>query len=122
MAFVYIIQAGLEGPYKIGMTSNVDTRIQDLQVGNHEELRIVAAIDFQSRERAQWTEKTLHKIYSRAWIRGEWFRPTIELKRADAYLKIDKHRVTGFDDQKQEIVESDTSDDLDIDLIRTCPF
>ena len=84
--YVYIIQSGRFGAYKIGMSKNIERRIETLQIGNPEKLYKIAAIDFQTIGRAKMVESQLHKMYSRARIRGEWFNSTIELKRADHFF------------------------------------
>ena len=122
MSYVYIIRSGENGPYKIGYSNNPDYRIEILQVGNPEKLYKIAAIDFKTEKRAQTVERQLHKMYSRAKIRGEWFRSDIELKRADDFFNTDCQKMTGFDEQKQEIIELEADAYLDVDLLKSCPF
>jgi hypothetical protein len=66
---VYFIQAKTGGPIKIGYTHNVIARLDGLQVGNPEELRIVATVPGGAKE-----EAAIHRRLRRYRIRGEWFR------------------------------------------------
>lgn len=104
MSYVYIIQAG-SGPYKIGVAKNLERRIEQMQVGNHEELRLVAAIDFETEQRAIAVEKQLHKMYLRARIRGEWFDNSIQLKRADEFFNTHFRDDKTFEQQEAEVIE-----------------
>lgn len=70
--FVYFIQAGEDGPIKIGRTNDVPGRLAGLQVGNHVPLRLLVAT-----ERA--AESDLHALFEPYHIRGEWFSPCVEL-------------------------------------------
>lgn len=72
--FAYAIQAGENGPVKIGLAKNPRERLATLQTGNHEELRGLAAWRVLPIE-----EKLLHDEFRHAHIRGEWFRPVPEL-------------------------------------------
>jgi hypothetical protein len=70
MDFVYFIQAGHDGPIKIGFAVDPAERLAMLQTGNHVELFLAAAmpggIDL---------EQELHARFAEGRIRGEWFRP-----------------------------------------------
>jgi len=82
--FVYFIKAGSNdhSPIKIGVAVDVARRLQELQVGNHEELHIMAAIKALGEDHAYWIEKSLHKFFKSDRIRGEWFRK-INMKKAE---------------------------------------
>lgn len=67
---IYFIQAGLNGPIKIGVTTNLKQRIKDLQTSNPEKLYLIAAI-YEHPE----LELYLHKQFKKYHIRGEWFEP-----------------------------------------------
>ena len=116
MSHVYIIQSGKDGPYKIGMARNVEKRLDELQIGNPQKLYIIAKIYFGTDARAYHIEKQLHRMYSRARIRGEWFNKTIQLKRADSYLNAD------FFDQKENKALVDDAEWDERELIASCPF
>lgn len=71
---VYFIQAGENGPVKIGITSCLEQRLSDLQIANHEKLRCLLTISG-----GQSLEMTLHHVL-RSWcIHGEWFRLCLPL-------------------------------------------
>ena len=62
----YVIQAGVGGPVKIGLAQNVHSRCNELQTGNHEELRIVRIV-------AGNIERAMHRRFKANRIRREWF-------------------------------------------------
>lgn len=72
---IYFIQAGTNGPIKIGQTSNgIKERMAQLQTGCPYELKLIwlyTGDDF--------TEQDLHKEFAHERVRGEWFRPTKDL-------------------------------------------
>lgn len=72
--WTYFIQAENGGPIKIGYTSkdNPEDRLRDLQTGNPNQLRLVAAIPSN-------IERDLHRKFSHIRIKGEWFESTDEL-------------------------------------------
>lgn len=73
--WLYAIQAGQEGPVKIGVTKGSPRdRLRTLQTGNHEQLRGLAAWRAYPGD-----EAALHERFAHARIRGEWFRPVPEL-------------------------------------------
>lgn len=65
---VYFIQAGDDGPVKIGYTSNVKRRLGSLQCGHYQKLKVIREINGDKR-----AEKRLHKICAGSHVRGEWF-------------------------------------------------
>jgi hypothetical protein len=71
---VYFIQAGEDGPIKIGCAVDVPRRLKVLQTGNVEVLRLLC--DF---EGGPEEERRLHRLFAGHHLRGEWFRPSIEL-------------------------------------------
>jgi hypothetical protein len=72
--WLYAIQAGENGPIKIGSTRSPAQRIKTLQTGNAETLRGIAAWRGYS-----FCEGQLHEEYAYARLRGEWFEPVPEL-------------------------------------------
>lgn len=66
--FVYAIQAGDGGPVKIGWTTDLRSRICDLQVANPEKLSV--ALSFPG---TQADEMALQRRCRQHHIRGEWF-------------------------------------------------
>ena len=69
---VYFIQAGDDGPIKIGWAESVARRRSQLQVQTYLKLSVRAMIDGD-----QGVEKRLHDRFKRHLIRGEWFKPEI---------------------------------------------
>jgi hypothetical protein len=72
--WIYAIQAGENGPIKIGIATNPTERLKTLQQGNAADLRGLAAWRAPSCE-----ERQLHREFDYARIRGEWFQPVPEL-------------------------------------------
>lgn len=71
---MYFVQAE-SGPIKIGFTTKrMPGRLQELQCGSHETLRVLAAVESTPDE-----EKRTHDMFVHLRIRGEWFRPLPEL-------------------------------------------
>lgn len=96
--FIYFIQQGDDGPIKVGYTKkSVKTRLGLLQVGNPDELFVIKIIDGTVEDEAR-----IHSIFYESRIRGEWFTPTLELKRFLKYLdgvsdKGNKAEIIDFD-------------------------
>lgn len=65
---VYFIRAGESGPVKIGSAADVDERLRQLQVGNHEELSAIRVV-----EGTLFEERWLHDHFRAQHIRHEWF-------------------------------------------------
>lgn len=71
---VYFIQQGDEGPIKIGYARDVPSRLEALQVGNAELLHVRLAVAGVVAD-----ERAFHEQFEFAHIRGEWFRPCVDL-------------------------------------------
>jgi DNA-binding XRE family transcriptional regulator len=67
---VYFVQVGDAGPVKIGTTADVRARVQFLQCGSPEPLRLLGVVDGDLFE-----ERRLHRLLAAYRLRGEWFRP-----------------------------------------------
>ena len=66
---VYFIQAGENGPVKVGYAVCVESRLATLQTAHPQKLIVLRVM-----ERAGiHEEKRLHKLYKKRKIRGEWF-------------------------------------------------
>lgn len=74
---VYVIQAE-SGAVKIGIAANVNTRLRDLQVANHQELKVLYKLKVANRQIAQALEALLHERYAKDAIRGEWFNVAVD--------------------------------------------
>lgn len=75
MSFVYFIQAGDDGPIKIGVAHDPEWRLQDLQIGSHQKLRLIGTV-----EGDKQLERAFHERLAHLRIRGEWFKPTSEIR------------------------------------------
>ena len=74
---IYFIQAGENGPIKIGYTQYQDVaskRLIALQISCPYKLNLLAKI-----EGGMILEKRLHMMFKKHWMRGEWFRPDREI-------------------------------------------
>jgi Meiotically Up-regulated Gene 113 (MUG113) protein len=67
---LYFIQAGEDGPIKIGLADRPFERLASLQTANYEELRLLAHVPVEPLE-----ERFYHEVMEPYRIRGEWFRP-----------------------------------------------
>lgn len=77
---VYFIQQGDSGAIKIGCSKNPSQRLQGLQTGHSEPLRLLTcAVGSQGQERA------LHDRFAHLRVSGEWFRPAEDLL---AYIRL----------------------------------
>lgn len=72
--FIYFIQAGPDGPIKIGWSREVKKRAATIQSWEPVELECLATL-----QGPMATEQALHRRFGSARIRGEWFNPTHEL-------------------------------------------
>lgn len=84
--YVYFINFSQDSPIKIGYAQNVDTRLNELQIGNPYELSVLAAIPGNEK-----CEEVLHSYFYKYKIRGEWFWPVWDLQRiVNKFKKINK--------------------------------
>jgi len=67
---IYFIQAGKNGPIKIGSSDNPKGRMANLQVANAAMLKLLWIYDGD-----RWNEPDIHEKLRHENIRGEWYRP-----------------------------------------------
>lgn len=79
---VYFIQAGEDGPIKIGRSRNVKARLASLQVSAPERLTLIAFYAAPPVEEAR-----LHRLLAEHRITGEWFRPHADVLAVVAEAK-----------------------------------
>ncbi len=72
---IYFAQLRTGGPIKIGYASDAARRFRALQIANWKTLRCLALI-----EGTEADEARLHQRFRRIHVRGEWFKPTKELR------------------------------------------
>src|SRR4051812_30367856 len=70
--YIYFIQAGTNGPIKIGRSINPNKRMKQLQDYNPFELHLIQCLVDGNIQK----EAALHMHFASARMRGEWFRPT----------------------------------------------
>jgi hypothetical protein len=70
---LYVIQAENGGPIKIGIANDIENRLNGLQTGNPNELKIVVSV-FNVEASA---ERDLHEKYKDYRLSGEWFDEAI---------------------------------------------
>jgi hypothetical protein len=61
------------GAVKIGIAHNIEARLGEIQIGNHEQVTIVYEVPCRNADQARELETLLHQRYVAAHIRGEWF-------------------------------------------------
>lgn len=71
---VYFVQAGTDGPIKIGTATDLLKRVSALQTGNAATLHILGFIPG-----GPYEESAMHDRFSHLRIRGEWFQSSPEL-------------------------------------------
>lgn len=76
---VYFIQVGAFGPVKIGTGCYPEKRLNELQVGHPEWLRLIGMIPGDAYVEREW-----HVWFAAHHIRGEWFKPVPALMAAIA--------------------------------------
>ena len=74
---VYAVQAGEDGPLKIGIAACVRSRVRDLQCSSHHHLTVVDEF-----EGSRGVELALHRHLRSHRIRGEWFNRHPEVMKA----------------------------------------
>ena len=71
---IYFIQAGQNGPIKIGVSDNPQKRLGTLRTAHYEELELLGAIGG-----GEDKEKEIHLRFGQYRMTGEWFRAEGEL-------------------------------------------
>jgi hypothetical protein len=74
MKDVYVYAIGMpEGPVKIGFSSNLHERLQQIQISCPFRVELIHFRKCKDRVHARNHERILHKIYSDECVIGEWF-------------------------------------------------
>lgn len=71
---LYAIQAGINGPIKLGHATSPAGRLRNIQASSVERLRLLGVADS-----ARTAETELHTRFAADRIGAEWFHPTAEL-------------------------------------------
>lgn len=67
---LYLMQAGVSGPVKIGRANKVESRREQLQPGSARHIEILYVING-----AGHLERELHRTFAHLRLEGEWFMP-----------------------------------------------
>ena len=89
---IYFMQAGKNGPIKIGDSEEIHDRIEQLQVGCPYELRLLFV--YNDRD---FDEIELHEHFKHEHIRGEWFRPARAIKEFNKDHPSDCYAISNFE-------------------------
>ena len=106
---IYFMQAGKNGPIKIGETELPHDRVFQLQVGCPYKLRLLFVYNGR-----HFDELGLHHYFRKEHIRGEWFRPVDAIKHFNRYYKADCYRIGNFE------LHQCREDELDIKYDNWC--
>lgn len=71
---IYFIQAGEDGPIKIGCSDHLQSRMRNLQSYHYQELNLLGTMPGNVD-----TERKLHLRFAADRVRGEWFQPIPEI-------------------------------------------
>ena len=74
--YVYLVQEQLiscKGAVKIGISTNIQRRIENMQVGNSRRLKLLATMGPFGEVKAICFERQLHRRFKGHHVRGEWF-------------------------------------------------
>lgn len=69
-SILYLIRESLTNATKIGIASNLESRLSSLQTGSVQELSVLAYFPIKG---AKTQENHLHQRYAHKHVRGEWF-------------------------------------------------
>jgi hypothetical protein len=86
---VYLVRARTLGLIKIGVASDLRTRMANLQVGSPDQLDLVGVIRASN---ARDKEMELHGWFRKQWSHGEWFRPCRALEQLIADNSLADHQ------------------------------
>lgn len=71
--FLYVIGAGqTDNPTKIGVASNVENRLRELQTGNPQPLKVLFSVELDP-EIVRKAEAACHRLLDKCRLYGEWF-------------------------------------------------
>jgi hypothetical protein len=99
---VYFILDRDSNALKIGKANNFQERLDDLQVGNPNDLEIIHHIQCTSSDHSIQLEGQLHKKYEQLHMRGEWFRYNEEAFRE----LIDKGTSLKLNEKRKPLIRS----------------
>lgn len=68
---LYVIQAGADGPVKVGRSGSPAARVAQLQTGSPLRLLLVRTYYYQGHR-----ERVMHRMLAPLHVAGEWFQPS----------------------------------------------
>jgi len=71
---VYLIKAGQTDNYKIGIATDIEKRLSNLQTAHYEKLLLIHSAEYSTRFIALSVEGYLHEKYNEFNTIGEWFK------------------------------------------------
>lgn len=91
--YVYVIYE-IDEPNvcKIGVATNLATRLSAMQTGTWRILKIAHAVRLPSRSSAHAIERQVHQALSALHCRGEWFRVPVDRAAREVDLAVDQLR------------------------------
>lgn len=111
---VYFIKCcDRKGYIKIGVANNVEDRCSTLQTGCPYKLEIIAVMKFSDKKKAYNAERTLHRLFKKNRIYGEWFSK-VDMKWAQEFLNKQATK-----ESKTPILEEEWAE---MDTLSSCPF
>lgn len=75
---LYFVRSGLTGPVKVGVAGDVVRRLVALQTGNPAPLYLLTCRAFPNPD-AYRAEASVHELFARFRLSGEWFEPAPQL-------------------------------------------
>jgi hypothetical protein len=88
---IYFIQAGKNGPIKIGVAEELHKRVDELQIGCPYKLHVLYVYNGR-----QLSEPELHELFKHEHIRGEWFRPASAIAKFNKRFPQDCYPITNI--------------------------
>ncbi len=84
MPLLYFIQQGNQGPIKIGVSTNPQNRLRQLQTASPYDLKLIHVSP-----NPHWAtqEAATHEFFDHLRMAGEWFVPAKELIKYIGYLR-----------------------------------
>ena len=89
---IYFVQAGKNGPIKIGDSNDLHRRIELLQIGCPYKLNLLFVYNGR-----HFNESELHNLFKHENIRGEWFRPAKSIINFNKKYSDDCYPITNID-------------------------
>lgn len=89
---IYFMQAGENGPIKIGDSEEIHFRLKTLQIGCPYKLKLLFVYNGR-----HFNEFELHDFFKHEHIRGEWFRPAKAIKHFNKDYPDDCYNISNFE-------------------------